>query len=249
MPFYSRGEVRIHYEDVGSGFPLLIAPGGGLNSLAKNCGTGVFNPISAFSSDFRCITMDLRNANGGESHGPVQVEDPWRAFAEDQLGLMDFLGVNEFFFIGFCIGGPFTFKIIEQAPSRVLAGVFCQPVGHRPENPDYMYNSGHDIWAPEFLKRRPDVDMETIEAFLHNLYRIQPDFVYSVPREFARSCQTPILVLPDDTQAHPYQVSMDIVDLSPRAKATKYPWSESDESLAATINQVREFLISHTPSE
>ena len=106
MPIYSRGDVRIHYEEKGSGFPLLIAPGGGLNSLAKNCATGVFNPMAAFENDFRCITMDLRNANGGESHGPVQVEDPWRGFAEDQLGLMDFLGINEFFFMGFCIGGP-----------------------------------------------------------------------------------------------------------------------------------------------
>ena len=31
MPFYERGPVRIHYEEVGSGFPLLLIPGGGLN--------------------------------------------------------------------------------------------------------------------------------------------------------------------------------------------------------------------------
>ena len=33
MPFYERGDVRISYEEVGSGFPLLAMPGGGLNSL------------------------------------------------------------------------------------------------------------------------------------------------------------------------------------------------------------------------
>jgi hypothetical protein len=32
MPFYERGQVRIHYEEVGSDFPLLVIPGGGLNS-------------------------------------------------------------------------------------------------------------------------------------------------------------------------------------------------------------------------
>ena len=32
MPFYQRSDVRIHYEETGSGFPLLIIPGGGLNS-------------------------------------------------------------------------------------------------------------------------------------------------------------------------------------------------------------------------
>ena len=32
MPFYEKGEIRIHYQEVGSGFPLLVIPGGGLNS-------------------------------------------------------------------------------------------------------------------------------------------------------------------------------------------------------------------------
>ena len=32
MSFYEKGPVRIHYEEAGSGFPLLLIPGGGLNS-------------------------------------------------------------------------------------------------------------------------------------------------------------------------------------------------------------------------
>jgi len=36
MPFYVRGLVRIHYEEVGSGFPLLLIPGGGLNSALSS---------------------------------------------------------------------------------------------------------------------------------------------------------------------------------------------------------------------
>ena len=31
MPLYEKGDVRIHYEEVGAGFPLLVIPGGGLN--------------------------------------------------------------------------------------------------------------------------------------------------------------------------------------------------------------------------
>jgi len=34
MPFYEKGDVRIHYQDVGSGFPLLLIPGGGDDSPA-----------------------------------------------------------------------------------------------------------------------------------------------------------------------------------------------------------------------
>ena len=160
MPFYTKGDVRIRYEEAGSGFPLLVTPGGGLNSLASNWPTQVFNAMEEFKNDFRCITMDQRNVNGGESSGPIPVDDPWGAFADDQLGLMDHLGIGEFFFMGYCIGGPFALKLMEQAPGRVVAGVLCQPIGHSTKSPDSMYDSGRDDWAPELSARRTDVTME-----------------------------------------------------------------------------------------
>ena len=69
MPFYEKGDVRIRYEETGSGFPLLVTPGGGLNSRVSNWPTAVFNAMEVFKNDFRCITMDQRNANGGEFDG------------------------------------------------------------------------------------------------------------------------------------------------------------------------------------
>jgi pimeloyl-ACP methyl ester carboxylesterase len=247
MPFYKKGDVRIRYEEVGAGFPLLVTPGGGLNSRVSNWPTAVFDAPEAFKNDFRVITMDQRNANGGESSGPILVDDPWGAFADDQLGLMDHLGIREFFFMGYCIGGCFALKLIERAPQRVVAAVLCQTVGHRPELPDYMYNSGRDVWGPELLARRPDLTMAQVEAYLHNLYRIQPDFVYSVSRDFARSCRTPMLVMPDDTPAHPYQTSVDVAQLAPNAEVTVYPWREPPELKERTINRVRTFLRAHQP--
>ena len=245
--FYEKGDLRIRYLEVGSGFPLLVTPGGGLNSRISNWATAVFNAPKIFQNDFRCITMDQRNANGGESTGPIPVDDPWGAIAADQLWLMDHLGVREFFFMGYCIGGPFALKLIERAPQRVVAAVLCQPVGHRPENPDVMYNSGRDVWAPELLARRPDLNMAIVEKYLHNLYRVRPDFVYSVSRDFVRSCQTPMLVMPDDTPAHPYQTSVDIASLAPNAEVTVYPWREPPELKERTINRARTFLKAHQP--
>jgi hypothetical protein len=116
MPFYEKGDVRIRYEEAGNGFPLLVTPGGGLNSRVGNWPTAVFNAMEAFANDFHCITMDQRNANGGESTGPVPVDDPWNAFADDQLGLMNHLGIREFFYMGYCIGGCFAGKLLECAP-------------------------------------------------------------------------------------------------------------------------------------
>jgi hypothetical protein len=97
------------------------------------------------------------------------------------------------------------------------------------------------------MKRRPDVTMPTIEAHLHNLYRARADFVYSVSREFVRSCQTPMLVLPDDTPSHPLQSSVDVAELAPQAESTVFPWREPPELKARTIEQVRQFLRAHQP--
>jgi pimeloyl-ACP methyl ester carboxylesterase len=240
--FYEKDNVRIRYAEIGSGFPLLAMPGGGLNSRISNWPTAVINIMEEFKNDFRVITMDQRNASNGYSTGPVAVDNPWDAFADDQLGVMDHLGIRQFFVFGNCIGGPFAMKLMERAPARVVAAILSQPVGHRPEKPDYMYESGRDVWAKEFCERRPDVAMATIEPYLHNLYRVQPDFVYSVSRDFAKSCQTAMLVLPDDIVAHPLQVAIDIASLAPNAEITVFPWKEPPELKARTINRARTFL-------
>jgi len=245
--FYDKGDVRIRYQEVGSGFPLLVTPGGGLNSRISNWANAVINAMAEFKGDFRCIAMDQRNATGGESTGPIPVDNPWDAFADDQLGLMDHLGIRQFFFFGNCIGGSFALKLMERAPDRIVAGILSQPIGHRPEKPDVMYDLSRDVWAKEFRAKRPEVSTETIEKYLHNLYRVRPDFVYSVSREFARNCQTPMLVLPDDTAAHAYQVAIDIASLAPNADISVYPWKDTPELKARTINRVRNFLKAHQP--
>jgi hypothetical protein len=86
------------------------------------------------------------------------------------------------------------------------------------------------------------VSMATVEQYLHNLYRVQPDFVYSVSRDFAKSCRTPMLVLPDDVVAHPLQTSIDIASLCPKAEITVFPWKEPPDLKARTINRARTFL-------
>src|SRR5258708_36300545 len=139
--FYEKGDVRIRYAETGSGFPLLATPGGGLNSRMINWPTAVINIVEEFKDDFRVITMDQRNATNGESTGPVPVANPWDAFADDQLGLIDHLGIRQFSFFGNSIGSPFALKLMERAPQRLVAAILRQPVGHRPDKPAYIYAS------------------------------------------------------------------------------------------------------------
>ncbi len=160
---------------------------------------------------------------------------------------MDHLGIREFLFMGYCIGGCFAGKLLQRAPQRVVAAVFCQTVGHRPEDPDVMDRHSRQNWLGDFCARRPEVSTETIEKYFHSLYRVQPDFLYSVPRDFIAGCRTPILVLPDDTASHPLQTSIDVASLAPNAEITVFPWREPPELKARTIERVRTFLRSHVP--
>src|SRR5262245_41393067 len=75
---YDKGSVRIHYEEAGAGFPLLLIPGGGLNSTIAGLKRGdPFDAIGEFKGEYRCIVADLRNANGGQSSGPLEIDRPW----------------------------------------------------------------------------------------------------------------------------------------------------------------------------
>ena len=100
---------------------------------------------------------------------------------------------------------------------------------------------------PDFMKRQPDVSIDTIERYLHNLYAVQPDFLYSVSRDFIASCWTPMLVLPDDVPAHPLQTSIDVSSLAPNAEITVFPWKEPTGLKERTIDRVRRFLRAHIP--
>src|SRR5215212_264336 len=126
--FYERGPVRIRYQEAGSGFPLMLLPGGGLNAtISFFTGNSPFNAIEEFKGQYRCIAADLRNAVTGQSTGPVEAERPWESYADDQLGLMDHLGIDKFVVMGFCIGGPFIGSLLKRAPNRVVAAVMAQP--------------------------------------------------------------------------------------------------------------------------
>src|SRR2546421_8574008 len=247
MPFYDKGEVRIHYEEVGSGFPLMVIPGGGLNSTVAGLANHPFNPLEEFKDEYRVIAADLRNANGGQSSGPLEIDRPWDAYTDDQLGLMDHLGIREFMVLGFCIGGPMIHNLIRRAPERVVAAATMQPSGFRPETPDLFYQNNIKGWGPALCAKRPDLTMAMVHDFLTSMYTNRADFVFTVSRDFVRSIKTPLLIAPDDVPAHPYKVAMEVASLVHKAEGTIYPWKDSPEHIDEVVEHARRFLKTHEP--
>ena len=177
--FYERGPVRIYYEEAGSGFPLLMLPPGGLNSrVALIAGSNPYpgNAINEFKGEYRCITADLRNAPGGQSTGPVEVDRPWDAHADDHLGLMDHLGIDRFAVMGFCIGGPFIWNLVKRAPNRIAAAVVAQPVGFRPEMRDRKFaGSFWATWPGLVTAKWPQITMQAADQFVTRMFETNPE--------------------------------------------------------------------------
>ena len=244
--FFQRGNVRIRYEETGTGFPLLLIGGGGLNgsTIAEIRRANPFNTIDSFKGEFRCIYADLRNS-AGQSTGPLEIDRPWDSHTDDHLALMDHLGIRKFAVLGFCIAGPFIWNLIKRAPDRVVAAVPAQPVGFRPELPTAVYDSQLKGWATPLVARRPEITMDMADRFLTRMFRDKPDFVFTVTRDFVKSCQTPVLVLPDDTAGHSLAVAIESAMLAPKGQMSMYPWKDTPDKIPLAVRHVHSFLLAH----
>ncbi len=242
--FYEKGKVRIHYQEWGSGFPLMLISGGGLGGSKIDGLTNPFDAVAEFKGEYRCIAADLRTSTG-QSSGPLEIDRAWDMFADDQIGLMDHLGIDRFMVMGFCIGGPLIWNLLKRAPNRIVAAVLAQPSGFREEAPTLMFDTNMQGWGPDYVKRHPDVTMAQVKAFLTKMYTANPDFVWTVNRDFVRQCRTPVLILPDDIPAHPYKVAMEAAMLAPNAEVSMFPWKEPKERIPLAIRQIRSFLRAH----
>lgn len=241
MALLDRGDVLIRYEERGGGFPLLLLAPGGMRSAIEAWQRAAVDPLLAYGDDFRLIAMDQRNA--GESSGPLAVEDPWGAYADDQLRLLDHLGIERCHVFGCCVGCSLTLKLCERAPERIVSAVLEQPIGIDGGNRQLFDELWRD-WGRELAAARPDVDESALEAFGAAMW--SGDFVLSVPREFVRSCRTPLLVMPGVDPYHPGPIGREVAALAPDAQVVE-PWKDPPERITEATERARAFLLAHTP--
>ena len=237
MPELKRGDVTIYYEEHGAGFPVLLLAPGGMRSSIPFWDRALWHPVKELASDFRLIAIDQRNA--GRSRAPVGSEDGWHVYAEDQLALLDHLGVERCHLLGGCIGSSFALGLIQAASARVCAAVLQNPIGLY-ANRDVFY-ALFDDWAVAVRERDPGSDAAAFSAFRERMYG--GDFVFNVSRAFARSCETPLLVLCGSDQYHPTPISQELAQLAPNAQLLE-GWKEA---IPDAVARVRAFLKEHTP--
>ncbi len=239
MPFLERDGASIYYEEHGSGFPLLLLAPGGLNSSVPFWGRMPLNPVQAFADEFRVIAMDQRNA--GRSSGQLDTRDPWGSYADDQLALLDHLGIEKTLVVGCCIGCSFIFKLVERQPDRIVAGVLMQPIGHDDTNPGAFGPDTWNPWGESLIGKGASFSMDEVDAFGHALF--DPGFVFSVSRDFLRTIGTPLLLLFGNDRAHPRGVSQEVGSLLPNVEVVDR-WRDPDVVPEVT-ERMRRFLKAH----
>jgi hypothetical protein len=87
-----------------------------------------------------------------------------------------------------------------------------------------------------------------MSEFLKKMYLANPDFVFTVTRDFVRKCRTPILVLPDDVPPHPFKVAMEVAMLAPNSQVSLYPWKDTPDKVPLAVRHIRMFLESNRPA-
>jgi pimeloyl-ACP methyl ester carboxylesterase len=190
---------------------------------------------------FRVIAMDQRNA--GQSTGPLDANDPWGMYADDQIAVLDACGVDKALAIGCCIGCSFIFKLAERHPGRIVAGIPMQPIGDDETNVGQFGPTFWQPWGQNLIDKGADLTMETVDAFGHKMF--DPGFVFSVSREFLKTLDLPILLMDGDDRAHPKGISVEVASLVPNLERIEV-WRDPAVVPAVTA-QMRRFLDANTP--
>ena len=243
MPMLEHHGASIYYEEHGKGFPILtFAPAGLASTIAVWSGASApINPITEWSSAYRVIVMDQRNATGGKSRAPISAQDGWHSFAADHIALLDHLKIERCHLYGQCIGGSFIASLLKMQPQRVASAVLAQPIGRvGPMKPGWP--ARFEAWA-KALDNHPEATREVLDAFCQNMYA--PGFLYSVDREFVKSVKTPCMVLAGNDEAHPRPISDETAKLLPNVEYI-LEWKEGAALEAARV-AVKQFFARHTP--
>lgn len=110
MPDIDIGRGMMRYEDLGSGFPVLLVSG--LNGLAAPWRT----VAAILATRFRVVSHDHLGLGGsGPRSGPCSVDE----IAADVLALMDRLGIARAHLVGHSLGGAVVQALAADQPDRV----------------------------------------------------------------------------------------------------------------------------------
>ena len=115
MAFSNNQNTAIYYEQHGEGKPVVLLHGG---ATSFRFNYGVFGWIEALNeTGFRVIGLDMRGH--GRSDKPIAPEEyGTNKLASDVLAVMDELGIDDAFVVGYSLGSAVALHLIQSRPER-----------------------------------------------------------------------------------------------------------------------------------
>ena len=126
--YFDSGGLRLFYRVEGSGIPVVLVHGYGVNADLNWRLPGV---IRALRKEYQVITLDVRgHGRSDKPHDPGQygVE-----LVRDVVRLLDHLAIEKAHVVGYSMGGFITIKLTEMYPERLLSAVPCASGWEKPE--------------------------------------------------------------------------------------------------------------------
>ncbi len=118
--YFDADGVRIFYREEGSGTPVILVHGYGVNADLNWRLPGV---VRALRGQYRVIRFDLRGH--GRSDKPKSPAQYGKETARDVVRLMDHLGIRKAHVVGYSMGGFITIHLTVMCPDRLLSAVPC----------------------------------------------------------------------------------------------------------------------------
>ncbi|MBT1065354.1 alpha/beta hydrolase [Bowmanella sp. Y26] len=131
MQYFHHDNVRLRYQDVGRGAPVLLLHGLG------SCTEDWLYQIAALSTNNRVIALDLR---GHGQSAAVRQAYLMRQLAEDAQALMEHLQLPAYHVVGFSMGGMVAFELALHAKESVQSLVIIN------SGPQALANSAKKRW-------------------------------------------------------------------------------------------------------
>lgn len=226
----------LNYTETGpaDGLPVLLLAPGGMASTITAWQRGWIDP-HGYLDEVRLIAMDQRNA--GASRGPIEPDHGWATYTEDQLALVDHLGLDRFAVLGMCIGGPYGLALCRARPDAVCAAVLFQPLGKH-DNQEAL-DQRFDAWREPIEAAHPEADTARWARFREAMFG--GTFVFTLTPAEAESVRPPVLLFEGTDHFHPPSVSAELAERLPDVTFVQ-GWKEDADG---TQSAVRGFLAAH----
>jgi pimeloyl-ACP methyl ester carboxylesterase len=242
MPDVTVNSHKLHYEEVGTGEPLLF-----LYHLCTRNARELVKTVADHADGFRIIIPDARSM-GESAHVPDVTPEDWVA---DVGGLLDALSLDSAHIMAETLGSRVALKFAVENPQRVKTLILDAAIA--------VSEPAGDQWRRDFLNNPPANRIEGFKAThgddwqaVINLFidvHDRPTFnAYFNGYELAKQVKMPALIVHGDTNSspvYPLEHSEELHRLIPDSWLAVYPNTGGDVRVPHPVefwNLIRTFV-------